>query len=183
MIPCFPANNSTDAHHCDIVSSCSSPSKQSSSHESKFSLSTSYRTTMDKERLCCYQHCSVIVCTVQYRHNIVYKLPILVFYVRWRISPHNPHMNPRRYDATIRLDSLVSSSLALAGNAWRVIRAGTGVERSFWRGFVDMKVSESQRVLGDVSDSSMPILERSFRILACEDNINIYLYFFFNILS
>ena len=115
MIPCFPANNSTDAHHCDIVSSCSSPSKQSSSHESKFSLSTSYRTTMDKERLCCYQHCSVIVCTVQYRHNIVYELPILVFYVRWRISPHNPHMNPRRYDATIRLDSLVSSSLALAG--------------------------------------------------------------------
>ena len=46
-----------------------------------------------------------------------------------------------------------------------------------------MKVSESQRVIGDVSDSSMPILERSFRILACEDNINIYLYFFFNILS
>ena len=26
MIPCFPANNSTDAHHCDIVSSRSSPS-------------------------------------------------------------------------------------------------------------------------------------------------------------
>jgi hypothetical protein len=26
MIPCFPANNSTDAHHCDIVLSCSSPS-------------------------------------------------------------------------------------------------------------------------------------------------------------
>jgi hypothetical protein len=26
MIPCFPANNSTDAHHCDIVSSHSSPS-------------------------------------------------------------------------------------------------------------------------------------------------------------
>ena len=25
-IPCFPANNSTDAHHCDIVSSRSSPS-------------------------------------------------------------------------------------------------------------------------------------------------------------
>ena len=26
MIPCFPANNSTDVHHCDIVSSHSSPS-------------------------------------------------------------------------------------------------------------------------------------------------------------
>ena len=26
MIPCFPANNSTDVHHCDIVSSRSSPS-------------------------------------------------------------------------------------------------------------------------------------------------------------
>ena len=26
MIPCFPANNSTDAHHCDIVSNRSSPS-------------------------------------------------------------------------------------------------------------------------------------------------------------
>ena len=26
MIPCFPANNSTDAQHCDIVSSRSSPS-------------------------------------------------------------------------------------------------------------------------------------------------------------
>jgi hypothetical protein len=26
MIPCFPANNSTDAHHCDIVSIRSSPS-------------------------------------------------------------------------------------------------------------------------------------------------------------
>ena len=26
LIPCFPANNSTDAHHCDIVSSRSSPS-------------------------------------------------------------------------------------------------------------------------------------------------------------
>ena len=26
MIPCFPANNSTDLHHCDIVSSRSSPS-------------------------------------------------------------------------------------------------------------------------------------------------------------
>jgi hypothetical protein len=25
-IPCFPANNSTDAHHCDIVLSRSSPS-------------------------------------------------------------------------------------------------------------------------------------------------------------
>ena len=25
-IPCFPANNSTDVHHCDIVSSRSSPS-------------------------------------------------------------------------------------------------------------------------------------------------------------
>jgi hypothetical protein len=26
MIPCFPATNSTDVHHCDIVSSRSSPS-------------------------------------------------------------------------------------------------------------------------------------------------------------
>ena len=26
MIPCFPANNSTDVHHCDIVSSRFSPS-------------------------------------------------------------------------------------------------------------------------------------------------------------
>ena len=26
MIPCFPTNNSTDVHHCDIVSSHSSPS-------------------------------------------------------------------------------------------------------------------------------------------------------------
>jgi hypothetical protein len=26
MIPCFPANNSTDAHHCDIASNRSSPS-------------------------------------------------------------------------------------------------------------------------------------------------------------
>ena len=26
MIPCFPANDSTDVHHCDIVSSRSSPS-------------------------------------------------------------------------------------------------------------------------------------------------------------
>ena len=26
MIPCFPANDSTDMHHCDIVSSRSSPS-------------------------------------------------------------------------------------------------------------------------------------------------------------
>ena len=26
MIPCFPTNNSTDVHHCDIVSSRSSPS-------------------------------------------------------------------------------------------------------------------------------------------------------------
>ena len=26
MIPCFPVNNSTDVHHCDIVSSRSSPS-------------------------------------------------------------------------------------------------------------------------------------------------------------
>jgi hypothetical protein len=26
MIPCFPANNSTDVNHCDIVSSRSSPS-------------------------------------------------------------------------------------------------------------------------------------------------------------
>ena len=26
MIPCFPANNSTDAHHCDTVSNRSSPS-------------------------------------------------------------------------------------------------------------------------------------------------------------
>ena len=26
MIPCFPANNCTDAHHCDIVSNRSSPS-------------------------------------------------------------------------------------------------------------------------------------------------------------
>jgi hypothetical protein len=27
MIPCFPVNNSTDMHHCDIVSSRSSPSQ------------------------------------------------------------------------------------------------------------------------------------------------------------
>ena len=26
MIPCFPANNSADAHHCDMVLSRSSPS-------------------------------------------------------------------------------------------------------------------------------------------------------------
>ena len=26
MIPCFPANSSTDAHHCDIISNRSSPS-------------------------------------------------------------------------------------------------------------------------------------------------------------
>ena len=37
MIPCFPANNSTDAHHCDIVSNRSSPS-----YFPKDSLSFSY---------------------------------------------------------------------------------------------------------------------------------------------
>jgi len=26
MAPCFPVNNNTDVHHCDIVSNCSSPS-------------------------------------------------------------------------------------------------------------------------------------------------------------
>ena len=51
MIPCFPANNSTDAHHCDIVLSRSSPS-----HFTKDSLFNTFlaRTRSTTKKL---NHC------------------------------------------------------------------------------------------------------------------------------
>ena len=42
MIPCFPANNSTDVHHCDIVSSRSS--------RSHFTKDSSFNTSQVRNR-------------------------------------------------------------------------------------------------------------------------------------
>ena len=51
MIPCFPANNSTDVHHCDLVSSRSSPT-----HMTKDSLfyTSQVRTRSTTKKL---NHC------------------------------------------------------------------------------------------------------------------------------
>ena len=46
MIPCFPANNSTDVHHCDIVSNRSSPS-----HFTKDSPSNNLRNLFPKSQV------------------------------------------------------------------------------------------------------------------------------------
>ena len=51
MIPCFPANNSTDAHHCDIISNRSSPSHFTK--DSPFNISQ-VRTRPTTNNLC---HC------------------------------------------------------------------------------------------------------------------------------
>ena len=49
MIPCFPANNSTDAHHCDIVSNRSSPSHFTKDSPSNISQ---VRTRSTTKKLC-----------------------------------------------------------------------------------------------------------------------------------
>jgi len=52
MIPCFPANNSTDVHHCEIVSSRSSPSHFTK--DTPFNTTSQVRTRSTTKKL---NHC------------------------------------------------------------------------------------------------------------------------------